>query len=358
MRDSEKQQQTRQAAPRTPEQEVTVIEAAVEDATQVGTVEKRKPTLAELVPEGGPLHFPGMAGSDFSGARTDGRLIELWLYGKSAQTRRAYVADLTKFFDYTEGKPLAEITISDLQEFAGFISELLAPGSQVRALATVKSLLSYANKVNYLPFNVGAALELPNLKDDLAERELTEAEVHKMMNLEASKRNRVILLTLYAGGLRREDICSLKWRDVKARDDVAPGAGQVTVFGKGGKTGPVLLPPNVFGDLLSLRTLDETGETVAEPDDPVFRSRKKNTERGGHLEPSQINRIVSAAAKNAGVEGKVSPHWLRHSHATHADRRGAPLALIKTTLRHSSIATTGRYLHANPSESSAMYLGL
>ncbi|MDN5698267.1 MAG: site-specific integrase, partial [Rubrobacter sp.] len=213
-------------------------------------------------------------------------------------------------------------------------------------------------KVNYLPFNVGAALELPNLKDDLAERELTEAEVHKMMNLEASKRNRVILLTLYAGGLRREDICSLKWRDVKARDDVAPGAGQVTVFGKGGKTGPVLLPPNVFGDLLSLRTLDETGETVAEPDDPVFRSRKKNTERGGHLEPSQINRIVSAAAKNAGVEGKVSPHWLRHSHATHADRRGAPLALIKTTLRHSSIATTGRYLHANPSESSAMYLGL
>lgn len=358
MNNSEKQYQTSSSTSETSEQDVTVVEAAVEDPTANGTVEKRKPTLAELVPAGGPLHFPGMAASDFSGAKTDGRLIELWLYGKSDQTKRAYVADLTKFFDYTEGKPLAEITIADLQEFAGFISELLAPGSQVRALATIKSLLSYANKVGYLPFNVGAALELPNLKDDLAERELTEAEVHRMLNFEKSKRNRVILLTLYAGGLRREDVCGLKWRDVKARNDVAPGAGQVTVFGKGGKTGPVLLPPNVFGELLSLRSLDETGEQVAGPDDPVFASRKKKTDRGGHLEPSQINRIVSAAAKKASVEGKVSPHWLRHSHATHADRRGAPLALIKTTLRHSSIATTGRYLHANPSESSAMYLGL
>lgn len=341
------------------QQQTVLIEASTKETSPTETaIESAKPTLAELLPTGGPLHFPGAPHSDFSGARTDGRLIELWLYGKSEQTWRAYIADLARFFDYNESKPLSEITISDLQEYAGFISELLAPGSQVRALATVKSLLSYANKVGYLPFNVGAALELPTLKNDLAERELTEAEVHRMMNLQPSKRNRVILLTLYAGGLRREDVCGLKWRDVKARDDVASGAGQVTVFGKGGKTGPVLLPPNVFGELLSLRSLDDADEKVAAADDPVFASRKKKTGRAGHLDPSQINRIVSAAAKEAGVEGKVSPHWLRHSHATHADRRGAPLALIKTTLRHSSIATTGRYLHANPSESSAMYLGL
>lgn len=326
-----------------------------------GIVERRRPTLAELVPSGVPLHFPGAAATDFSGASTDGRLIELWLHRKSAQTRRAYISDLTKFFDFTESRPLAGITVANLQEFADFISGVLAPGSQARTLATVKSLLSYANRVGYLPFNVGAAIELPALKDDLAERELTEAEVHRMLNLEPGKRNRVILLTLYAGGLRREDVCNLKWRDVKARDDVRPGSGQVTVFGKGGKTGPVLLPPSVFEELLSLRTVDEAGEEISSlfsHDDPVFASRKRKTERAGHLDPSQINRIVSAAARRAGVEGKVSPHWLRHSHATHADRRGAPLALIKTTLRHSSIATTGRYLHANPSESSAMYLGL
>jgi integrase/recombinase XerD len=66
---------------------------------------------------------------------------------------------------------------------------------------------------------------------------------------------------------------------------------------------------------------------------------------------------VSKATKKAGIEGNVSPHWLRHSHATHAMRRGGELALIKETLRHSSIATTGCYLHARPDDSSAVYLG-
>ncbi len=67
---------------------------------------------------------------------------------------------------------------------------------------------------------------------------------------------------------------------------------------------------------------------------------------------------IKKAAKKAGLSEDVSPHWLRHSHATHAKRRGADLDLIMRTLRHASLATTGRYLHADPSDSPAMYLGL
>jgi integrase/recombinase XerD len=103
----------------------------------------------------------------------------------------------------------------------------------------------------------------------------------------------------------------------------------------------------VWAELLALRG-------GAGDDDPVFRSRKG----GGALDQSQANRIVHAAAKRAGIKAAVSPHYLRHSHASHAIERGASISLIQATLGHASVATTGRYLHARPSESSSSYLGL
>jgi len=88
-------------------------------------------------------------------------------------------------------------------------------------------------------------------------------------------------------------------------------------------------------------------------DGPVFRSRKR-----GHLCPTQIWRIVRRAAKRAGILKAVSTHWLRHAHASHALDRGAPISLVQSTLGHSSVATTGRYLHARPNDSSSKYLPL
>jgi site-specific recombinase XerD len=57
-------------------------------------------------------------------------------------------------------------------------------------------------------------------------------------------------------------------------------------------------------------------------------------------------------------KGGVRPHWLRHAHATHALERGAPLHLVQATLGHASVATTSKYLHARPTDSSARYLGV
>lgn len=169
---------------------------------------------------------------------------------------------------------------------------------------------------------------------------------------------------LYAGALRREEAVRLKWRDLKDRDDLGPGVGQATVFGKGSKTGVTLLPASVYRQVLDLRKVAERTkdgtrtERYAGEDEPVFRSRKTNGGRDGHLEVSQINRIVAKAAREAGIARPVSPHWLRHAHASHAHARKTDLALIRDTLRHSSIATTGRYLHARPNDSSALHLGL
>ena len=79
---------------------------------------------------------------------------------------------------------------------------------------------------------------------------------------------------------------------------------------------------------------------------------------GGHLDASQVWRIVRAAVRRAGLAGNVSPHWLRHSHASHAIDRNAPISLVRDTLGHQSIETTSRYLHAWPGESSSLYLSI
>jgi len=175
----------------------------------------------------------------------------------------------------------------------------------------------------------------------LAERILSETQVHRILALEPSKRNQALLRLLYAGGLRVSELAALRWRDLQPRDD----AGQVTIFGKGGKTRVVLLPVSVW------RELEDLGRGSAEA--PVFRSR-----RGGHLDPSAVERIVQKATTRAGIVGKVSPHWLRHAHATHALERQCPIHLVQATLGHASVATTGRYLHARPTDSSARYLAV
>jgi hypothetical protein len=83
----------------------------------------------------------------------------------------------------------------------------------------------------------------------------------------------------------------------------------------------------------------------------VFPSRS-----GRALDRGRVRSIVRLAAEGAGVAASVSPHWLRHAHASHALDHGAPIHLVQATLGHSSVATTSRYLHARPGDSSARFL--
>lgn len=85
----------------------------------------------------------------------------------------------------------------------------------------------------------------------------------------------------------------------------------------------------------------------------MFGSRK-----GGPLSVRQVRNVVAAAARRAELTAPVSPHWLRHAHASHSLDAGAPVSLVSSTLGHASVATTGRYLHARPSDSSARYLSV
>jgi len=272
----------------------------------------------------------------------DGKLVELWLSMKtSSHTRRAYAAEAAHFLAFVN-KPLSRVTLTDLQAWTGQLGQgSLKPASQNRALTAVKSLLSFAQQTGYVPFNVGAAIKLRPNRDGLAQRILEESEVAKLIEAAPEGRNRILLKLLYVSGVRVSEACGLKWCDAFARTQ----GGQITVFGKGGKTRTVLLKPKVWQQLLSIK-----GEAKAA--DPIFPSRKG----GRALDVSQVRRIVYAAARKAGLAQKVSPHWMRHAHASHALDRSAPIHLVQATLGHASVSTTGRYLHARPSESSSFYL--
>jgi len=123
-------------------------------------------------------------------------------------------------------------------------------------------------------------------------------------------------------------------------------SGQGTVYGKGGKTRQITLPPVLAQSLQEFR-----GNASASS--PVFASA-----RGRALAPAHIHRLVKRAAIRAELPQaeKVSPHWLRHAHATHALENHAPIALVQATLGHVSLETTSKYLHIRPSQSSGDFL--
>lgn len=265
----------------------------------------------------------------------------MWLHGLAGNSQIAYRRDVSLFRDFL-GKALLEARLQDLQAFVVTLQEL-APASQRRRIAAVKSLFHFAHlRIGYLPVNVAGALRVPKVPSGLSQRIIPEAAIYQMLAHEKDARNRALLRYLYATGCRVSEVWALRWQQIVPR---VKGA-QVTIVGKGTKERVVLIPAKVYEELLALG-----GRAV--PERAVFLSRK-----GNPLSVRRIQAIVVAAAARAGIRGNVSPHWLRHAHASHSLDRGCPISLVQQTLGHASIETTGRYLHARPGDSSGLYLPL
>lgn len=278
---------------------------------------------------------------------TEEQLINLFIRQKgSPHTRRNYTRWLDRFYDFMEGRSIREVQLAHIFDYADCLSEL-APGSQVFALNVVKSFFTFASKLGYVQFNVAAAYTPPKVKNVLAERILSEGEVQKLIYREDHPRNHTILRTLYNGGLRAAELCQLKWKDLQERN----GHGLLTVFGKGNQTRMILLSTETYQTIMALQKIDDWRQM------PIFQSRKGR----GHLNPATIHRIVKKAALRALPKEKaklISPHWLRHAHASHALDRGCPIHLVQTTLGHASLATTSKYTHAMTNDSSGLYLAI
>ena len=192
---------------------------------------------------------------------TDAQIIKLWVENQpSSHTRWCYRHDSEQLLNHAK-KSLSRITLADLQSFAQSLATSgLAPISRVRTLAAVKSLFGFCHRLRYVSINPAAELTLPSYENRLAERILAEEDVQRVLAAETEPRNRVLLRLLYAAGLRVSEACHLLWRNLNARGD----AGQITVFGKNGRTRAIPLPAEIWSELIGRRG-------VAKAEEPVFR---------------------------------------------------------------------------------------
>jgi integrase/recombinase XerD len=279
-------------------------------------------------------------------AETDEQLLTSWLDSLgSPHTRRNFEQVARRFLTELPPAGLRAATVEDVREALTKVASGLAETTARQYVLRVKSLLGYANRLGYTPFNAGAAIKVksdgPRRGAALAKRIVSETEVALLIRAAPTKRDRVMLETIYAAGLRVSEAASLAWADVLPRDERV----QLSVTGKGGFIRQVLLPEIVSKSLLSLR--GDAGNN-----DPVFPSRKG----GGRLTERAILGMLKRTAVKAGVNTAVSPHWLRHAHGSHAIERGASLPEVQETLGHGNISTTSGYLHARPNSSSGLKL--
>lgn len=268
-------------------------------------------------------------------ATNDDHLINLFVNTRRGpRTRVLYEYTIRRYREQVS-KPIRETTMDDLMAYAATL-EHYRSGTQKQRLATIKSLFTFAHKIGYVAFNVGAAIPLPERKDTLSERILTPEEVMRLIvATSANPKHELVLRLLYRSAARVSEIVVATWRDLIPRDG---DEAQITLFGKKGKTRNVLIPRSLYDRLVELR-----GE--AGPDERILGMSRQ-----------RIWQVIRATAKRAGLEQKVSPHWLRHAHASHALENGASVKLVSETLGHESVATTSHYLHARPGESSGRFL--
>ena len=158
-------------------------------------------------------------------------------------------------------------------------------------------------------------------------------------------RNRMIMVVLYATGMRRAELCNLKITDFDA------GRQLFRVLGKGDKLREIPVPALICQEI-SLY-LEKMGEVY--PDNPG--GRFFLTDKGAPLYLAFADNLVrSELAGVEGFTGKKSPHVLRHSLATHLLNRGADLNSIKEILGHSSLAATQVYTHNSFEQLKKTYL--
>ena len=272
-------------------------------------------------------------------APTNEKIEQLWLHGKSPHTIELYHRTIVRLNAATDNKPLAWLTLEDIQLFCDRLSqEDLSDSSRRTYISAAKSLLSFASKCGLINFNVGASVKPPMAKDSLSERILDQSELYALLNANTSDRNRLILNLFYYGGLRVSELINLTWKDLNGE--------YLNVFGKGSKTRIVRLPARIVAELSDFKP------RLSKRSDYIFISVRTKSK----LRRESVTQLIKAISKEVGIDKPVSSHTLRHCHATNSLAHGAPISLVKETLGHSSVAITSRYLHVRPDQSSSLYL--
>ncbi len=262
--------------------------------------------------------------------------------GLAANTIISYSNDLGSFLRFVEAErlPWPNIKESALVDFVRQESRLgLSARSLARRLSALKSFFRFLVMSGLLEKNPTSLLQTPSTWRTLP-NVLTPSEVEALLlvpPLEKPQglRDRAMLEVLYATGLRVSELANLMLENINLEE------GFLVCFGKGGKERVVPVG----------RTACEfTSRYIAEVRPLFVRSESGFlflTRRGKNFTRQGVWKILRDYAAKAGLAGKVHPHILRHSFATHLLERGADLRSVQLMLGHSQVTTTQIYTHVS-----------
>ena len=260
----------------------------------------------------------------------------------------AYISDVTKLATFltqnenTKG-PLVLVS-SDISEFLGYVHDLgLGGRTQARILSGIKAFYKYLLMENMINDDPSRMIEGPKLgrkiPDVLSYEEITVLLAAIDLSTPQGHRNRAMLETLYACGLRVSELVNLKL------SEFYPDQEYIKVTGKGNKERIVPMGAEaITQNQYYIEHYRSTLKIKEGQEDFIYLNR-----RGSALSRVMVFNIIKDLVALTGIEKKVSPHTFRHSFATHLVEGGADLRAVQDMLGHESITTTEIYTHIDAS---------
>ncbi len=260
--------------------------------------------------------------------------------GLSDKTLEAYRRDLMQWAQWLDkrGHSLTAASQADLLGYIGERFSQVAARTAARGLSSLRRFYRYAVRVGWVSQDPTQDISSPKLPRSLP-KTLNEADVESLLNAPDTDtalgmRDRAMLETLYATGLRVSELVGLQLHQVNLVQ------GVVQVVGKGGRER--LVPLGETAQAWLQQYYDEARRELMKGrmSDYLFPSRRAN-----YMTRQNFWHIIRRYAKQAEIQSDLSPHGLRHAFATHLLNHGADLRVVQMLLGHADLSTTQIYTH-------------
>lgn len=265
--------------------------------------------------------------------------------GLSKNSIDNYILDVEKLVSFLKENNMAvspiNITEETIQQFIYDISKKVNPRSQARNISGLKSFFSYLIFEDYRQDNPLELIETPRLgrklPDTLNLEDIDALIAAVDLTTKEGERNRAMIETLYACGLRVSELTTLKISDLFFEE------GFIKITGKGNKQRFVPISDMTQKYIEMYKNTDRNLVPIQKGhEDTLFLNR-----RGKQLTRAMIFTIIKNLAIEIDLKKTISPHTFRHSFATHLLENGADLRSIQLMLGHESITTTEIYMHVD-----------
>jgi len=262
----------------------------------------------------------------------------------SPNTIEAYIRDISRLSEYSiiseQGISPDKIQLNHLRNFVIGLNEIgISERSQARIISGIRAFYLYLIMEDIIIDDPSELLEAPKLGRKIPEV-LSLNEIDKIiaaidLSKEQGQRNKAIIETLYACGVRVSELINMKL------SEFYPDIGFVKVTGKNNKERIIPIGNEAIKSIELYIKFDRKNLNIAKGnEDFIFLNR-----RGKKLTRVMIFHIIKELSELSGIRKNVSPHIFRHSFATHLLEGGADLRVIQEMLGHESILTTEIYTH-------------